>query len=60
MEAILKRKTVYGETRYYPVNKAAKDMAHIAGTKTLTVDVIKKFKEIGHTFVVETEKEPWE
>jgi hypothetical protein len=40
-------KTVYGEVKYYPVNDAAKTFAAIAGTKTLSIDNLKRIKSLG-------------
>jgi hypothetical protein len=43
----IKIKTVYGEVKYYPVNDAAKTFAAIAGTKTLSIDNLKRIKSLG-------------
>jgi hypothetical protein len=40
-------RTVYGNTLIYPVNDAAHALAKIAGTKTLSPNVILLAKEIG-------------
>jgi hypothetical protein len=54
MELIVKIKTVYGVDKIYPVNEAAKFIAEIAGTVTLTAAAIKAAKKAGYTIVVET------
>tara|TARA_R110000868_G_scaffold411755_1_gene708937 strand:+ start:40883 stop:41071 length:189 start_codon:yes stop_codon:yes gene_type:complete len=40
-------RSVYGNTLIYPVNDAAKAVARIAGTKTLSPIVIKNLRELG-------------
>ena len=40
-------KDVYGVTKYYPICEQAQLFADIAGTKTLTVQVIKKIEALG-------------
>jgi len=40
-------KDVYGVTKYYPLCEKAQLFADIAGTKTLTVQVIKKIEALG-------------
>jgi len=40
MNVIIQKKQVYGNTVYYPVNDAAKALASIAGTATLTMRTI--------------------
>jgi hypothetical protein len=40
-------KDVYGVTKYYPICEKAQLFADIAGTKTLTVQVIKKIEALG-------------
>ena len=39
---------VYGQTMYYPACDEAKLFAQIAGTKTLTLDVLNKIKALGY------------
>jgi len=39
---------VYGQVMYYPVCNEAKLFAQIAGTKTLTPDVLKKIESLGY------------
>ena len=40
-------KDVYGSVKYYPICEKAQLFADIAGTKTLTVQVIKKIEALG-------------
>jgi len=42
-------KDVYGITKYYPICEKAQLFADIAGTKTLTVQVIKKIEALGYS-----------
>jgi hypothetical protein len=41
-------KSVYGEVKAYPINEAAKLFADLAGTKTLTVQSLKKIQALGY------------
>ncbi len=50
MQITIQFKTVYGETRIYPVCEKAKVFAALTGTKTLTVDAVEKIQQLG--FVV--------
>jgi hypothetical protein len=40
---------VYGQTVFYPMCDKAKLFAQIAGTKTLTTDVLNKIRELGYS-----------
>jgi hypothetical protein len=42
-------KDVYGVTKYYPICEKAQLFADIAGTKTLTVETIKKIEALGYS-----------
>lgn len=42
------RREVYGVVKYYPVCDKAKLFAHIAQTKTLTHDVLKRIGALGY------------
>ena len=42
-------KDVYGAGKYYPICEKAQLFADIAGTKTLTVEVIKKIEALGYS-----------
>ena len=42
-------KDVYGVTKYYPICEKAQLLADIAGTKTLTLQVIKKIEALGYS-----------
>ena len=54
MELIVKIKTVYGVEKIYPVCEAAKTIAEIAGTTTLTKETIALAKKLGYWITVET------
>ena len=41
MILVILQKQVYGNTVYYPINAAAKAVAAIAGTKTLTREALE-------------------
>jgi hypothetical protein len=44
-------RNIYGETKIYPVNVAAKAIANIAGTKTLRkADMLTAQKDLGMTW----------
>lgn len=49
MEILISRKSVYGNTTYYPECAQSKLFADIAGTKTLTRSVLGKIKDLGFT-----------
>jgi len=53
MELIVKIKSVYGIDKIYPVNDAAKIIAEIAGTTTLTEQAIKLAKQLGYSITVQ-------
>ena len=55
MEAIVQIKNVFGNKTVYPVNEAAKTLAAIAGTKTLTTETIELAKQLGFTFTVQAD-----
>lgn len=42
-------KSVYGTDTIYPANDAARTLAMIAGTKTLTLRTLKQAKQLGHS-----------
>jgi len=42
-------KDVYGVTKYYPICEKAQLFADIAGTKTLTLQAIKKIEALGYS-----------
>lgn len=48
-------KYIYGARRIYPVCDDAKAFARIAGTKTLSRDVLDNIKMLGYSIVVEAE-----
>jgi hypothetical protein len=45
-------KDVYGTVKYYPLCEKAKLFADIAGTKTLTIEAIKKIEALGYSIKV--------
>jgi hypothetical protein len=45
----------YGATVFYPANEAAQLFADIAGTKTLSMSVIQKAKQLG--FLIEVKQQ---
>ena len=47
MEIIVEIRTVYGNTAFYPVCEKAKLFASIAGTKTLTANVLVTIGALG-------------
>lgn len=47
-------RNVYGVSKAYPVNKAAKLFAAIAGTKTLTVQTLAQAQQLGYQIIQET------
>ena len=49
MEIIYEVRSIYGESKAYPVNEAAKILASIAGTKTLTKATLRKAQALGFT-----------
>ena len=53
--AIIKAKSVYGETRFYPANAVAQGFADIAGTKTLTPETLSVMKRMGVTLKLDAD-----
>lgn len=49
-------RNVYGNERIYPVCENALLFAKIAGTQTLTREVLAKIKLLGYTVEVESQK----
>lgn len=49
MEIQVSIRNVYGITKIYPANEAARNVAKIAGTKTLSLAMIDATKALGHT-----------
>ena len=47
IKIIVKARSVYGETKFYPANDAAEIFAKIAGTKTLTLATLGHIKSLG-------------
>lgn len=52
MEIKIQIKNQYGQERVYPLCPAAKTFARIAGTATLTPDVIEQIKKLGYRVAV--------
>jgi hypothetical protein len=42
-------KSVFGTLKNYPANDAARTLARLVGTKTLSTDALKLAKQLGHT-----------
>jgi hypothetical protein len=56
MEIQVKAKSVYGATLFYPANTAACHLAAIAGSKTLTLTVLRHAKDMGATVLIDGEQ----
>jgi len=54
MEILVNVKNVYGKTLYYPACEKSRIFAEIAGSKTLTIDVIEQIKRLGTKVTAET------
>lgn len=52
-------KDVYGTSKFYPVNSFAEAFAKIAGTKTLTHEVLHTITDMGFEVEVVTPKPDW-
>ena len=50
----IEAKKVYGNQTIYPVNEQAKNLAAIAGTKTLTESTLRKAKAMGFEITIKT------
>ena len=61
-EIQVERRSVYGVTKYYPVNDKAKLLARVAKTTTLTPEVLKCAQSLGFvlTFVTLSEENLYE
>lgn len=55
MEITVRIKNVYGNRTIYPADDAARQFAMIAGTRTLTQNVIERIKALGYQIKVEQE-----
>jgi hypothetical protein len=49
------QKNTYGNITFYPANDLARFFAKVAGTKTLTIDVLKMIKDQGFEVIVISE-----
>lgn len=49
MNIQINQRDVYGRTLYYPMDNAAKHLANIAGTATLTFMALRSFYAMGGT-----------
>jgi hypothetical protein len=47
MNITVEGKSVYGEIKFYPMCDMSRGFAKIAGTKTLTVTVLRQIKAMG-------------
>lgn len=52
---VVNLKVLYGKRTYYPVCANAMNIAHIANTKTLTEDTLKRCTALGFKVVVNYE-----
>jgi hypothetical protein len=50
--AIVEIREVYGNKTIYPVNEVAKNIARLAGTKTLTTGTVALAKNMGFAFEI--------
>ena len=50
---VIEIKNVYGVEKVYPVCEHAKMFSDIAGTKTLTVEVLDRIKALGYELILE-------
>lgn len=57
MEILISVKNNYGSKMYYPECKNSEAFASIAGTITLTKNVIQLIKELGYTIKVKQDVE---
>jgi hypothetical protein len=57
MKIQIEMKEVYGETKVYPACEKSKLFARIAGTKTLTKDVLVDIEKLGYQLEVIVRKE---
>lgn len=48
MEILIQSRSVYGVTKFYPMNRAAETLAAIAGTVTLSEPVLRMAESLGH------------
>lgn len=48
MDILIQSRSVYGVTKFYPMNEAARALAAIAGTVTLSESVLKYAEALGH------------
>jgi hypothetical protein len=46
-DIVIQMREVYGTVMYYPVSDSAKALARIAGTKTLTAQVLSEASTLG-------------
>ena len=53
MELIVEIKSVYGTNKVYPINEAARIMAKIANTTTLTEATLVLAKQLGYKITVQ-------
>jgi hypothetical protein len=59
---LIRSRDIYGKTTWYPMCSDAKLVAAIAGTKTLTVDVLSKVRKLGIEIIIDNEPQvpAWE
>mgnify|MGYP000261668080 CR=1 FL=1 len=49
-QILIELKSVYGETKAYPLCEKAKEFAAMLGTKTLTPHALKSIKKLGFEY----------
>ena len=49
MNILVRSKSVYGTTKFYPMNEAARHLAAIANTITLLPSTLALAERLGHT-----------
>lgn len=55
MKIIIRRRELYGNVVYYPVNDSAMAVVFMTGRKTISRSDIDKLKQLGHTIELVTE-----
>ena len=55
-EITILRKDQYGRWVYHPVCDKAKVFANIAGTKTVTLETVRRIKELGYKINIQHEE----
>lgn len=56
MNLIIRKRELYGNIVFYPVNEAAMVVPFLTGRKTISRQDIDKLKQLGHTVELESEQ----